>query len=99
MALPSGRSRVRIAKRAVVELARPDASQLKETAVAENISPRGIRVATQHIWGVGSRVLLTSAELGINTEARVVYCHRIEREKFAVGLELLSPGKEWNKTQ
>jgi hypothetical protein len=81
----------------VVELARPDASQLKEMAVAENVSARGLRVATERVWRVGSHVLLTSVELGIHAEARVVYCHRIEKEKFAVGLELLSPEKEWSK--
>jgi hypothetical protein len=97
MAVPPGRSRARITKRVVVELARPDASQLKETAVAENVSPRGIRVATEHVWRVGSHVLLSSTELGIYTEARVVYCQRVEKEKFAVGLELLSPEKEWTK--
>jgi hypothetical protein len=42
-------------------------------------------------------VLLTSIELGIHAEARVVYCQRIEKEKFAVGLELLSPEKEWTR--
>jgi len=85
MAERSGRSRSRIAKRAIVELGRPDASQLR------------IRVATEHVWSVGSVVLLTSPELGIHTEARVVYCQRVEKEKYAVGLELLSPEKEWTK--
>ena len=97
MAARPGRSRPRIAKRVVVELGRPDASQLREAAVAENISARGIRVATEHVWSVGSVVLLTSPELGIHTEARVVYCERVEKEKYAVGLELLSPEKEWTK--
>jgi hypothetical protein len=88
---------VRISKRVVVELARPDAPQAKETAVAENVSAGGLRVATERVWPVGSHVLLTAVELGIHSEARVVYCHRIEKEKFAVGLELLSPEKEWTK--
>lgn len=97
MPVPSGRSRARIPKKAVVELARPDASQVKETAIAENVTSQGVRVATQNIWRVGSRVLLSSTELGIQAEARVVYCQRIEKERFAVGLELLSAEKEWPK--
>ena len=97
MAERSGRSRPRIAKRAIVELGRPDASQLREEAIAENVSAGGIRVATEHVWSVGSVVLLTSPELGIHTEAWVVYCQRVEKEKYAVGLELLSPEKEWTK--
>jgi hypothetical protein len=98
MASPFGRSRARTPKRVVVELARPDASQLKETAVAENVSPRGLRVATERLWRVGSHVLLTSVDLGIHAEARVVYCERLEKEKFAVGLELLPPEKDSAKT-
>jgi len=39
--------RARIPKRVVVELARPDGSQPKEWPSRENISPRGIRVATE----------------------------------------------------
>jgi hypothetical protein len=98
MASPSGRSRVRTPKRVVVELARRDASQRRETAVAENVSPRGLRVATERIWRVGSKVRLTSVDLGIHAEARVVYCQRMEKEKFAVGLELLPPEKDPSKT-
>ena len=97
MAQRSGRSRPRIVKRAIVELGRPDASHLREAAVAENISPGGIRVATEHVWRVGSVVLLTSPELGIHSEARVVYCQRVEKQKYALGLELLSHEKEWSK--
>jgi PilZ domain len=99
MPMPSGRSRSRIPKKAVVELALPDTSQLRERAVTENVSARGVRVATQRAWPVGSHVVLISTELGIHSEARVVYCQLIEREKFAVGLELLSPEKDWAKTR
>jgi len=80
-----------------VELGRPDASHPREAAVAENISPGGIRLATEHVWRVGSVVLLTSPELGIHSEARVVYCQRVEKQKYAVGLELLLSEKEWTK--
>src|SRR2546430_16302490 len=90
MAERSGRSRPRIAKRAIVELGRPDASQLREEAVAENVSAGGIRVATEHVWSVGSVVLLTSPELGIHTEARVVYCERVRSEERRVGKECRS---------
>jgi hypothetical protein len=34
-------------------------------------------------------VLLGSPESGVRTRARVVYCQRIENNRFAVGLELL----------
>jgi len=57
MSLSTGRSDRRILKDVPVELARPDASQLSETAIAENVSARGMRVATEHVWRPGDPVL------------------------------------------
>jgi PilZ domain len=96
MAAPVGRSEQRITKKIMVELARPDAPQLKETAITQNLSGRGMCVATERFWRPGDRVLLT--ESGRNIQARVVYCHRLEKNSFAVGLELLdSPGERANR--
>jgi len=50
MSLPTGRSDRRIPKEAAVELARPGASQFRETAIAQNVSARGMRIATEHVW-------------------------------------------------
>ncbi len=97
MPLPTGRSDRRIPKEVAVELARPDASQRKETAIAQNVSTRGMRVATEHVWCPGDPVLLSSPESGVRTQARVVYCQRMENNRFAVGLELLAPLGEWTK--
>jgi len=97
MAVPTGRSDKRIPKEVVVELALPDASQLKEAAVAQNVSARGMRVATEHVWRPGDSVLLSSPESGFRTQARVVYCQRMANNKFAVGLELLAPLGQWAK--
>ena len=97
MTAPNGRSDRRITKEVAVELARPDASQLREMAIAQNVSARGMRVATEHVWRPGDRVLLSSPEFGFRTQARVVYCQRLENNKFAVGLELLAPLGESTK--
>ena len=97
MTAPNGRSDRRITKEVAVELARPDASQFREMAIAQNVSARGMRVATEDIWLPGDRVLLSSPEFGVRTQARVVYCQRVEYNKFAVGLELLAPLGEWTK--
>ena len=87
MAVPTGRSDKRIAKEVAVELARPDHLQLKETAITQNVSARGIRVATEHLWRPGDGVLLSSPESTFHGQARVVYC---QNDRFAVGLELLA---------
>ena len=48
MAVPTGRCNKRIRREVEVELVRPDALEIKETAIAENVSARGMRVATEH---------------------------------------------------
>jgi PilZ domain len=97
MTAPNRRSDRRITKEVVVELARPDASQLREMAIAQNMSARGMRVATEDVWFPGDPVLLRSPESGVRTQARVVYCQRVENNRFAVGLELSAPLGEWTK--
>jgi hypothetical protein len=47
MAVPTGRSDKRIAKKVAVALARLDHLQLKETAMTQKVSARGIRIATE----------------------------------------------------
>jgi len=94
MAVPTRRSDKRIPKEVMVELNLPDASQRKEVAIAQNVSARGMRVATEHVWRPGDSVLLSSPEFSFRTQARVVYCQRLENNMFAVGLELLTPLRE-----
>ena len=69
----------------------------KEAAIAQNVSARGMRVATEHVWRPGDSVLLSSPEFSFRTQARVVYCQRLENNMFAVGLELLTPLREGAK--
>ena|ERR1700746_1446398 len=97
MALPSGRCDKRIRKEVMVELVRPDVLELKEAAVVQNVSARGVRVATEQTWRPGDSVLLSSPESGFRTPARVVYCQRLENNKFAIGLELSTSLGEWAK--
>jgi len=99
MALPSGRCDKRIRKEVVVELVRPDAPEPKEAAVVQNVSARGVRIATEQVWRPGDNVLLISPESGIRTQARVVYCQRLENNRFAVGLEFSAPLGEWGKAR
>ena len=99
MRAPNGRSHRRITKEAVVELARPDASQLREMAIAQNVSARGMRVTTGHVWRPGDSVLLSHTQSGFRTRARVVYCERLEADKYAVGLELEASLGEWAKAK
>ena len=91
MLTPTNRSSRRMRREVTVELARPDATEFTEMAVAENVSARGMRVATHDIWLPGDPVLLTSPGFGVGTPARVIYCQRLDADKFAIGLEFLAP--------
>jgi len=97
MGVSTGRTQKRIAKEVVAELARPSTSPTKETAISQNVSSRGVRLATERDWHAGDRVLLSSPELGFHGQARVVYCQRLDNERFAVGLEFLPSLGEWTK--
>jgi PilZ domain-containing protein len=87
------RSYTRTPKNLQVELVRTGVSSLQETAIAENVSARGARVATEKIWRPGDHVFLTTRETDIATQARVIYCQRLENGKYAVGLELVEAGR------
>jgi hypothetical protein len=91
MAIPTGRCHKRVAKKIRVEIARSDPLARKETALSENISARGLRVSTEHGWHTGDFVLLSSPFSKDASPARIVYCQRLENQKFAIGLELLDP--------
>lgn len=99
MAAPSGRTQRRIAKQITVELARPDAPEPVETAIAQNISESGMRLVTEHVWHPGDLLVLLFSPPGggFRTEGRVVYCQRLENLGFAIGLELSMPIEDWAK--
>jgi hypothetical protein len=88
MPVPTGRTQRRVEKELVVELAHPDAPEPQEMATAQNISERGMRVLTEHVWHPGDIVVLSSPRTRYRTQARVVYCQRLENMGFAVGLQL-----------
>ena len=81
----------------MVELALPDALQVKVAAIAQNVSARGMRVTTEHVWRPGDSVLLSHTQSGFRTRASVVYCQRLENDKYAIGLELETSLGEWAK--
>ena len=89
MALQAGRSDKRIMQEAAVELVRSDDPRLKETAIVQNRSARGMRVETRRAWRQGDRVVLVDS--GTHTDVRVVYCQPLEDNRFALGLEILGP--------
>jgi hypothetical protein len=93
--LSDSRSERRILKRLAAELSRPGKSVPKEMTFTENVSPRGVRVATVRRWQPGARVLLTFPQNGIPSQGRIVYCQRVKSGNFALGLELPWEVQRW----
>jgi len=97
MHIQTGRNEKRIARTVAVELSRLDASPPGETTFTENVSPYGARVWTKRRCQPEERVLLSSPETGLHTQARIVYCQRVSEGRFAVGLELSGGVEVWAK--
>ena len=97
MRVPSGRTEKRRAWAVSVELSRPDLSLPAETAVAENVSSRGARVASKQRWKEGDRVLVKAQKGDLRRPARVVYCEALPSSTFAIGLKLLATADLWER--
>ena len=61
-----------------------------EITSTENISLHGARVVTKRRWQPNDRVLVNSLRGDLRSRARVVYCEALQKNGFAIGLELFS---------
>src|ERR1700704_4645079 len=68
---------------------------ITELAFTENVSLHGVRVVTERVWKPGERVIVKSYHRSIQSRARVIYCHRLAKKRYAVGLELHSAVGTW----
>jgi hypothetical protein len=93
----AGRLKKRIAKGEAVSLVRSDGLGLEHLATTVNISDEGMRLVTEQIWNPGEVILLSSPKTGQRIEARVVYCERLQDNRFAVGLKLSTPLEQAKK--
>ncbi len=73
-----------------VELSILDEPLTMEIASTENISLHGARVVTRRRWQPNDRVLVHSLRGDVGSQARVVYCEALQKNAFAIGLELFS---------
>ena len=99
MPVPTGRSEGRTTRTISVELSRLSETlpHDNERTVTENVSPRGARVVTEREWQPGARLLLISLQDDVRSEAQIVYCERLAKYRFAVGLELSARVEQWAK--
>jgi hypothetical protein len=94
--LPTGRVEHRIVRAEVVELLHVGESPVaKVEAITENVSPGGARVIADSVCAPGKLVRLDAREEHLRVPARVVYCQRLDKSKFAIGLQLDERVEEW----
>jgi PilZ domain len=95
--MTNGRSEKRISRMMTVEVYVPAETKLNEKTLTENVSAHGARVLLQLKLEPGQRVVVSSPNEGVSSQARIVYCQRVSERKFAVGLELSRRAEPWAK--
>ena len=85
-----GRKQIRTDERFLVMVSSVYDPLLTELASVEDLSPKGVRLATEQSWELGSHVDVKSVSGDLSARARVVYCNALGPKKFVVGLNILS---------
>ena len=66
-----------------------------ESTFTENVSARGARVVSVRRWEQGEPLTLASRTGEFRSSARVAYCHPLQGDGFAIGVEFLEPKGRW----
>ena len=66
-----------------------------ESTFTENVSERGARVVSVRRWEPNDRLTLISRSGEFRSTARVAYCHPMQGDGFAIGVEFLEPRGRW----
>lgn len=92
-----GRKRTGVA----VELSSLSDPPVFEITSTENISTHGARIVTKSSWQAHEPVSLKSLQGDLRSRARIVYCESLDElqqeNRFAVGVELVSPSGSWKR--
>jgi hypothetical protein len=66
-----------------------------EATFTENVSARGARVISMRNWELGEHLNFASRTGEFRSSARVAYCHPLQSDGFAVGVEFLDAKGRW----
>lgn len=91
MPAPTGRFEKRIARAVTIEVCPQNQPMLKERTLTENVSPHGARVLMSREGRPGEHVEVFFPKQRVWSRAQIVYCQRVEDNRFAVGLKLPVP--------
>src|SRR5438477_12086495 len=96
--MSNGRSEKRIVKTVSLEVCLPAAPKLSERLLTEDVSAHGARVIVEQKLQPVLEVPISWPGGVVWSQARTVYCQRVSKEGFAVGLELPGRVESWTKS-
>ena len=67
-----------------------------ERTYTDNISAHGARVCSTHEWQLGQQVEITPASAETPVRGEVVYCQRLDKERFFVGVKIRESRISWS---
>ncbi len=94
---PSGRMERRLPIIVVVRLAPAESANIdgEERTFTDNISAHGARVFSRQAWQPGDRLRVTPLN-GDTACGQVVYCHRLPRDRYSIGLQFQDRPVTWS---
>jgi hypothetical protein len=73
----------------LASVSRADGEQGERT-ITDNISPHGVRVRSTCEWRLGEQAEIIPIKGGTPMRGEVVYCQKVENDRFFVGLKFAS---------
>lgn len=95
----SGRKEKRLPIIVVVRLSRvphlPTNENEEERTYTDNISPHGARVISRRCWQLAEQAKVTTVREEFTICGEVVYCQKLEDDRFCVGLKFPESAITW----
>lgn len=97
MSRTDGRAEKRIHLTLPLEISKVKDPNSAERTVTENVCSTGARVLARRRVEPDEQLMVNSSKGDLRTKARVVYCQKLSRERFALGLEFRGAKANWLK--
>lgn len=91
----SGRLQKRTPKSVPIQVTSLQDPAASERAVTENVSPLGLRALVRHAKDLNEKVVIVSLVTNERASARVVYCQRLPKGRYALGVEFQGVILDW----
>ena len=67
----------------------------EEGTYTDNVSPHGARVFSRCVWQPGEQVQVTTVKEGSPILGEVIYCQRLDNDRFCIGLKFHERPVTW----